>query len=128
MAKMHYDKDADLALIKRKKVAIIGYGSQGHAHALNLKDSGVEVRVGLHAGSKSVAKAEAAGLTVTQRRRGGRLGRRDHDAGPRHGRSRALYKEEHRAAPRQGQDADVRPRLQHPLRHHRAAGRRRRRA
>ena len=49
MATMYYDKDADLDLIRRKKVAIIGYGSQGHAHALNLKDSGVDVVVGLHA-------------------------------------------------------------------------------
>lgn len=64
MATIYYDKDADLELIKAKKVAIVGYGSQGHAHALNLKDSGVEVRVGLHAGSKSKAKAEAKGLTV----------------------------------------------------------------
>jgi ketol-acid reductoisomerase len=64
MATIYYDKDADLSLIKARKVAIIGYGSQGHAHALNLKDSGVDVRVGLHAGSKSKAKAEAAGLTV----------------------------------------------------------------
>ena len=47
MAKMYYDKDADLSLIQAKKVAIIGYGSQGHAHALNLKDSGVDVAVGL---------------------------------------------------------------------------------
>src|SRR6478752_5193765 len=62
---MFYDKDADLALIRAKKVAILGYGSQGHAHALNLKDSGVDVRVGLHAGSRSVAKAKAAGLVVT---------------------------------------------------------------
>jgi len=61
---IHYDKDADLELIKGKKVAIIGYGSQGHAHALNLHDSGVEVVVGLKAGSKSIAKAEEAGLTV----------------------------------------------------------------
>ncbi|HTM23241.1 MAG TPA: NAD(P)-dependent oxidoreductase, partial [Kofleriaceae bacterium] len=64
MATIYYDQDADLALIRGRKVAIIGYGSQGHAHALNLKDSGVPVRVGLHAGSKSRAKAEAAGLTV----------------------------------------------------------------
>jgi ketol-acid reductoisomerase len=64
MATIYYDKDANLELIKAKKVAIIGYGSQGHAHALNLKESGVDVRVGLHAGSKSKAKAEAAGLTV----------------------------------------------------------------
>ena len=64
MAKIYYDKDANLALIRGKKVAIIGYGSQGHAHALNLKDSGVRVRVGLAAGSKSAAKAKKAGLTV----------------------------------------------------------------
>jgi ketol-acid reductoisomerase len=61
---IHYDKDADLELIKSKKVAIIGYGSQGHAHALNLHDSGVDVVVGLKAGSKSIAKAEEAGLKV----------------------------------------------------------------
>ncbi|HVZ59567.1 MAG TPA: ketol-acid reductoisomerase [Terriglobales bacterium] len=64
MAKLYKDKDADLALIKAKKVAIIGYGSQGHAHALNLRDSGVDVRIGLHAGSRSRAKAEAEGLKV----------------------------------------------------------------
>jgi ketol-acid reductoisomerase len=64
MATIYYDKDANLDLIKAKKVAIIGYGSQGHAHALNLKESGVDVRVGLREDSKSVAKAEAEGLTV----------------------------------------------------------------
>jgi ketol-acid reductoisomerase len=64
MAKILYDNDADLTLIQNKKVAIIGYGSQGHAHALNLKDSGVDVRIGLRPGSKSAAKAEAAGLVV----------------------------------------------------------------
>lgn len=64
MAKLYYDKDADLALIQAKKVAVIGYGSQGHAHSLNLKDSGVTVKVGLAENSKSRAKAEAAGLTV----------------------------------------------------------------
>ena len=64
MATMYYDKDADLSIIQGKKVAIIGYGSQGHAHALNLKDSGVDVRVGLPATSRSRAKAQAAGLTV----------------------------------------------------------------
>ena len=61
---IYYDKDADLSLIQAKKVAVIGYGSQGHAHALNLRDSGVEVRVGLKAGSKSIQKAEEAGFTV----------------------------------------------------------------
>ncbi len=64
MATIYYDKDADLDLIKAKKVAVIGFGSQGHAHALNLHDSGVDVCVGLREGSKSQAKAEAAGLTV----------------------------------------------------------------
>jgi len=65
MAKTYHDHDADLSLIQQKKVAVIGYGSQGHAHALNLRDSGVEVRVGLHAGSKSTDKAKKAGLEVT---------------------------------------------------------------
>ena len=64
MANIYYDKDADLGLLNGKKVAIIGYGSQGHAHALNLRDSGVDVRVGLYPGSKSWAKAEAPGLRV----------------------------------------------------------------
>ena len=64
MARMYYDEDANLDLLTGKTVAIIGYGSQGHAHALNLKDSGVNVIVGLYPGSKSTAKAEAAGLTV----------------------------------------------------------------
>jgi len=63
-AKVYYAKDADPSIIRSKKVAIIGYGSQGHAHALNLKDSGVQVVVGLREGSSSKAKAEAAGLTV----------------------------------------------------------------
>src|SRR3984893_5816181 len=64
MATMYYDDAADLALIRAKKVAVIGYGSQGHAHALNLRDSGVSVRVGLAPSSQSRAKATEAGLTV----------------------------------------------------------------
>ena len=64
MAKMYYEKDCDLNYLNGKKIAVIGYGSQGHAHALNLKDSGCEVCVGLREGSKSWAQAEAAGLTV----------------------------------------------------------------
>ena len=64
MAEIFYDKDADLSIIQGRKVAIIGYGSQGHAHALNLKDSGVDVVVGLQAGSKSKAAAEEQGLKV----------------------------------------------------------------
>ena len=64
MATIYYDKDADPSIIKRKKVAIIGYGSQGHAHAQNLKDNGVNVIVGLHEGSKSIDKAKKDGLEV----------------------------------------------------------------
>ena len=63
---LYYDNDCDLALIKSQKVAILGYGSQGHAHANNLQDSGVDVRVGLRAGSRSIAKAEASGLKVVE--------------------------------------------------------------
>jgi ketol-acid reductoisomerase len=64
MARVYYDADADLSLVRRRRVAVLGYGSQGHAHALNLRDSGVDVRVGLPAGSASRAKAQAQGLTV----------------------------------------------------------------
>jgi ketol-acid reductoisomerase len=64
MAKLYYDKDADLGLLKGKTIGIIGYGSQGHAHALNHRDSGLEVMVGLYKGSKSWDKAKAEGLKV----------------------------------------------------------------
>src|SRR5438477_6154438 len=62
--RVYYDADADLGRLRGKKVAIIGYGSQGHAHALNLRESGVEVRVGLAPSSKRIATAQAAGVTV----------------------------------------------------------------
>ncbi|MCA9676851.1 MAG: ketol-acid reductoisomerase [Kofleriaceae bacterium] len=65
MATIYYDRDADLSLIRAKKVGIVGYGSQGHAHALNLRESGVDVRVGLHPTSRRAAAAKAAGLTVS---------------------------------------------------------------
>ena len=81
MAKTYYDHDADLTLIQAKKVAIIGYGSQGHAHSLNLKDSGVQVKVGLAANSKSIAKAQKAGLEVDYRSRRHQVGRRGHGPG-----------------------------------------------
>ncbi|HCT64155.1 MAG TPA: ketol-acid reductoisomerase, partial [Lachnospiraceae bacterium] len=64
MAKMYYTEDAKQEMITGKKVSIIGYGSQGHSHAQNLKDSGIDVTIGLYEGSKSKAKAEAAGLKV----------------------------------------------------------------
>ncbi len=64
MPKIYYEADCDINVLKGKKVAIIGYGSQGHAHALNLKESGVDVVVGLYEGSKSRERAEKAGLTV----------------------------------------------------------------
>ena len=67
---MFYDDDADLSIIQGRKVAVLGYGSQGHAHALSLRDSGVDVRVGLPEGSKSRAKAEEQGLRVLTAGRG----------------------------------------------------------
>jgi ketol-acid reductoisomerase len=63
---VYYDKDADLSIIRGKKVAIIGYGSQGHAHAQNLRDSGVDVVVGLRKGGHPVAKAKQHGIKVTE--------------------------------------------------------------
>jgi len=66
MAKLYYDKDADLKLLEGKKIAVIGYGSQGHAHALNMKESGVDVIVGLYKGSKSWKRAEDSGLNVAE--------------------------------------------------------------
>src|SRR5260370_1122830 len=66
MANIYYDDAADLELIRGKKVAVLGYGSQGHAHALNLRDSGVSVKVGLPAASRSRARAQAAGLAVDE--------------------------------------------------------------
>jgi len=74
MAKIYYDNDADLKYLKGKTVAIIGYGSQGHAHALNLKDSGIAVVIGLYPGSKSRSEAEKAGLKVVDTAEAAKLG------------------------------------------------------
>ena len=84
MATVYYEKDADRSAIADRKVAILGYGSQGHAHALNLRDSGIDVRVGLRDGSSSKAKAEEAGLKVLSDGRRRRRGRPDHDPAARH--------------------------------------------
>ena len=120
MAKRFYEKDGNLALLKGKTVAIIGYGSQGHAHALNLRDSGVNVVVGLYPGSKSWAKAEAAGLHVMTTAEAAKAADIDHDPGFR-SRARRSVQNRHRAAPDRRQDADVRARLLHSLRDHHAA-------
>ncbi|CAI8039417.1 Ketol-acid reductoisomerase (NADP(+)) [Geodia barretti] len=66
MVNVYYDQDADLGILQGKTIGIIGYGSQGHAHALNLKDNGQNVVVGLYPGSSSIAVAEAAGLRVAE--------------------------------------------------------------
>ena len=79
MAEMFYDDDADLSLVQQRNVAVLGYGSQGHAHALSLRDSGVDVRVGLPEGSRSRPRAEAEGADAVRGVRGGRPGGR---AGP----------------------------------------------
>ena len=86
MAELFYDDDADLTLIQGKNVAVIGYGSQGHAHALNLRDSGVDVRVGLKEGSTSIAKAGVFLLIVLFLRSGSRT---RHAFAGRHGRAHA---------------------------------------
>ena len=83
MANIYYDADANLELIQQKRVAVIGYGSQGHAHALNLQDSGCNVVVGLPISSKSRAKAEADGVTGYDTGRCSRASRCDYDLDPR---------------------------------------------
>ena len=115
MAKVYYDNDADLELLKDKTVAVIGFGSQGHAHALNLKDSGVNVVVGLAEGSKSIEKATNAGLkvmTVSEAAKAGDFIMMLVPDVP----AAQILQGEHRAASDQGQDPDVRPRLQHTFR------------
>ncbi len=122
---MFYDDDADLTLLDGKTVAIIGFGSQGHAHALNLKDSGATVVVGLRAGSDKVAQATEAGLEVLRVAEAAARGdlvmllvpdELHHD----------VYEAEVAAGPRRREPAAVRPRLLDPLRRGRAARGRRR--
>ena len=124
-----YDDDADLSLLDGKTVAIIGFGSQGHAHALNLKDSGVDVVVGLREDSASVeqGRATAASRSLADRRR--RQPRRHRDGARCPTRStREVWEGEVADGIADGQPAAVRPRLLGPLRRGRAAARRRRRA
>ena len=118
-ATVYYEADADRSIIQGRKVAVIGYGSQGHAHALNLKDSGVDVVVGLREGSASVAKAEAAGLRVLPI--ADAAGEADvimmlvPDT-----EQKAIYDEHIAPNLSPGRRPRLRPRLQHPLRAHRA--------
>ena len=122
MATLYYESDADPALIAGRKVAIIGYGSQGHAHALNLRDSGVDVRVALREGT---AAGQGRGRRAARHvaRRGRRRGRRHHDPAARH-RAEGRVRRVRRAEPQRRRHAHVRPRLQHPLRADRASARR----
>ena len=123
--KVYYDKDADLSLIKDKKVTIVGYGSQGHAHSLNLKDSGIKVTVALRKGGPSWDKAKNAGLTVKE------IGEAVKGADivmillpDEH--HPAIYKEHVEPNIKKGGVARLRARLQHPLRPDPAARRPRR--
>ena len=122
MPKIYYDADADLGLLTGKTIAVMGYGSQGHAHALNLKESGCNVVVGLYEGSKSWAKAEADGSEGHDRGRGRRGRRHHHDRRARPDPQEALRGVDP-AQPEARQHADVRPRLQHPLQPDRPARR-----
>ena len=114
MAKMYYEKDCDINYLNGKKIAIIGYGSQGHAHALNLKDSGCDVCVGLRAGSKNWTERRGRRPEGDDRGRGRQVGRHRDDAHQRRGPGRRLQ-EGHRPQPGGGQCPGLRPRLQHPL-------------
>ena len=122
MLRRFYEKDGNLDRLKGRTIAIIGYGSQGHAHALNLRDSGLDVVVGLYPGSKSWQKAEAAGLKVMTSVRGGQGCRHGDDPGCR-SHSGGSVQQRDRASYDQGQDADVRARLQRALRIYQAVRR-----
>ena len=116
-----YDDDADLSIVQGRKVAVLGYGSQGHAHALSLRDSGVDVRVGLPEGSKSRAKAEDEGLRVVTPAEASAEADLIMVLAPDPA-QRKLYARVDRAEPQGRRRALLRARLQHPLRLHQAAG------
>ena len=119
MARIFYQQDCDLQKLSGKTVAIIGYGSQGHAHALNLKDSGVDVVVGLYEGSKSWAKAEAQGLRVMTSAEAAKAA--DIIMILINDEKQAALQGVHRAQSYRGQDPCVRTRLQYPFRLHQAS-------
>ncbi len=125
MATIFYDDDADLSLIQGRKVAVLGYGSQGHAHALNLRDSGVDVRVGLRPGSVLARQRRGGGPAGPRHQRGGRRGRRGRGPRPRHRPEGDVGGRPRRDA-RGRPGAGLRPRLQRPLRLDRPARGRRR--
>ena len=107
MAKIYYQEDCNLSMLEGKTIAIIGYGSQGHAHALNLKESGCNVIVGLYEGSKSWAKAEKQGFEVYTAAEAAK---------------RADVQERYRAKLKRGRYVNVRSWFQHSLRLHQATG------
>ena len=120
-AEMFYDGDADLSLIQGRNVAVLGFGSQGHAHALSLRDSGVDVRVGLPEGSKSRAKAEAQGLRVLAPYEACEEADLIMVLTPDPA-QRKVYADGDRAEPGSRRCAVLQPRLQHSLRLHQASG------
>ena len=125
MAELYYDDNADLSIIQGRKVAVLGYGSQGHAHALSLRDSGVDVRVGLAEGSKSRAKAEAEGLRVVDPATACAEADLIMVLVPDPA-QRGPVRRGDRPEPQGRGRAVLRPRVQHPLRLRQAPGRRRR--
>ena len=115
-AKIYYDNDADLSLLKDKTIAILGYGSQGHAQAQNLRDSGCNVIVGQRPGSTNYDLASKPRLQAGVRRRGHQAGRPGQHPAARRSAGRHLSQTDIRAEPEAGQHADVLARLQRPLR------------
>ena len=120
MAKIYYQEDCNLSLLEGKTIAVIGYGSQGHAHALNAKESGCDVIIGLYEGSKSWAKAEAQGFTVYTAAEAAK--RADIIMILINDELQAdMYKKDIEPNLEARQHADVRTRLQYPLRLHQAS-------
>src|ERR1700677_3207746 len=117
--KVFYDRDADLSALRPRKIAILGFGSQGHAHALNLRDSGMDVRVGLRKDSPSWDKAAKQGLRVldTAAAAAGARSRHHHGPGARRD-GRRYLQERDRAASDQGQVSRLWPRFQYPFQVH----------